>query len=125
PHASINNPTIHGHPMAKGAAAVGAAPFYNTPLCGVTTAILETFSSLGGGPILFDKSGARLATPEIRQKPDFVAPDRGNSTFFGRLALPTGADTGSVPQCADNTSYPHFAGTSAAAPHAAAVAALL
>ncbi len=116
------NATIQGHPGAAGAAAVGAAAFYNTPACGVTTAVLENYSSQGGAPILFDTTGTRLATPTLRQKPNFVAPDGGNDTFLG---FKDTGDKSSVASCANNTSYPNFFGTSAAAPHAAAIAALM
>lgn len=116
------NPTIQGHPGAAGAAAVGAAAFYNTPACGVTTAVLENYSSQGGTPILFDTSGTRLAAQTLRQKPNFVAPDGGNDTFLG---FKDTGDKSSVAQCANNASYPNFFGTSAAAPHAAAIAALM
>ena len=116
------NPTLQGHPGAAGAAAVGAAAFYNTPICGVTPATLETFSSQGGTPILFDTSGTRLATSTVRQKPNFVAPDAGYDTFLG---FKDTADQSTVAQCADNQNFPNFLGTSAAAPHAAAVAALM
>jgi hypothetical protein len=117
-----NNATIQGHPSAAGAAAVGAAAFYQTPGCGVTTAVLENFSSQGGAPILFDKTGTRLGTPTLRQKPNFVAPDGGNDTFLG---FKDTGDKSTVAQCANNSSFPNFFGTSAAAPHAAAIAALL
>jgi len=121
-----NNATIQGHPGAAGAAAVGAAFFPDTPLCGVTTAQLEAFSSFGGSPILFDASGNRLATPVVRQKPDFVAPDGVNSTFFGFTLASAGiTDTSTVAACANNASYPNYFGTSAAAPHAAGLAALM
>jgi hypothetical protein len=103
---------------------VGAAPFYNTPGCGVTPALPETYSAQGGSPILFDTSGNRLATPVIRQKPNFVGPDGGNNTFLG-FKIAAGRDTSTVVQCANNASYPNFFGTSAAAPHAAAIAALM
>jgi len=119
-----NNPTLQGHPGAAGAAAVGAAPFYKTPGCGQSPAVLETYSALGGSPILFDTSGNRLATPVKRQKPDFVGPDGGNDTFLG-FQIAAGRDTSTVPQCANNASYPNFFGTSAASPHAAAIAALM
>ena len=117
-----NNATLQGHPGAAGAAAVGAAAFYNTPSCGTTTAVLETFSSRGGTPILFDTSGNRLTSPTVRQKPDFVAPDAGNDTFLGFKDTKDGS---TVAQCAQNINYPNFLGTSAAAPHAAAIAALM
>jgi hypothetical protein len=124
-----NSATIQGHPGAAGAAAVGAAFFVDTPLClPGTQAQLESFSSLGGTPILFDTSGTRLATPVVRQKPDFVTADGVNNTFLGftlASATPPITDNSTVMQCANNPSYPNFLGTSAAAPHAAGLAALL
>jgi hypothetical protein len=117
------NPTLQGHPGAAGAAAVGAAPFYKTPGCGVTPAVLETFSSQGGTPILFDKAGNRLTTATTRQKPNFVAPDAGYNTFLG--FDDSSDDASKVTQCLDNQKFPNFLGTSAAAPHAAAIAALM
>jgi hypothetical protein len=118
--------TLQGHPSAAGAAAVGAVFFPNTPSCGVATPVLENFSSAGGDPILFDVTGARLATPAIRQKPDFVGPDGGNDTFLG-FTLASGGitDPSTVTACANNASFPNFFGTSAAAPHVASIAALL
>ncbi|MBD3883000.1 S8 family serine peptidase [Phormidium tenue FACHB-886] len=102
--------TIIGHPNSKGAIAVGAASFSTTPAYGGTTPQLEPFSSFGGTQILFDKQGNRLAAAEIRQKPEIVAPDRvSTAVTSSNLVL-------------DFSSFP---GTSAAAPHAAAVAALM
>jgi hypothetical protein len=121
---ATNSGTLQGHPGAAGALAVGAAFFVNTPSCGFTPT-LEFFSSAGGDPILFDSTGTRLTTPVTRQKPDLVGPDGGNDTFLG-FTLASGGitDSSTVPQCANNASYPNFFGTSAAAPHVASIAAL-
>jgi hypothetical protein len=124
---ATNSGTLQGHPSAVGAAAVGAVFFPNTISCGATTPTLEPFSSAGGDPILFDQTGKLLATPEIRQKPDFVSPDGGNDTFLGfTIGGTTGiTDPSTVPQCANNANFPNFFGTSAAAPHAASIAVLM
>ena len=123
---NTNSPTIQGHPSAATAAAVGAAFFFNTPQCGTSPATLESYSSAGGDPILFDTSGNRLATPVTRQKPDFVGPDGVNNTMLGdTLADQKQSFTTSIAGCTDNESFPNFFGTSAAAPHAAAAAALM
>ena len=104
--------TVFGHKNAAGAEAVGAAAYFSTPAFGVSPPLLESFSSSGPTPILFDLAGNRLATPDPRaDKPEIVAPDGADTTFFGTDA--------------DGNGFPNFFGTSAAAPHAAAVAALL
>jgi subtilisin family serine protease len=76
---------------------------------------VESFSSLGGDlPFYFDDSGNPLAgAPVTRFKPQIAAPDGTNTSFFG-------TDIGY-----DADTDPNFFGTSAAAPHAAAVAALM
>jgi hypothetical protein len=104
--------TSFGHANAAGAEAVAAAFYANTPEFGVTPAIVESFSSAGGVPIVFDLNGNRLSAPEVRNKPEITAPDGTNTTFFGSFDV-------------EPDGVPNFFGTSAAAPHAAAVAALL
>jgi Putative Ig domain/Subtilase family len=125
---ATNSATLQGHPSATGAAAVGAAAFYSTPSCnGGAAAQLEYFSAIGGAPILFNTSGTAI-TAEYRQKPDFVGPDGVNNTFLGFQINSNTApfvDNSTVPQCADEASYPNFFGTSAATPHAAGAAALM
>ena len=106
---NTNSSTSYGHANAAGAQAVGAARYSRTPAFGVSPPLREAFSSKGGTPILFDTSGNPVNI--LRQKPDFVAPDGGDNTFFGSDYEGNGS--------------PNFFGTSAAAPHAAGMAALL
>src|SRR6185312_1788274 len=108
---ATNSSTIYGHINAATAEAVGAAAYFNTPAFGVSPPVIDFYSSSGGTPILFDSAGNRLANAEIGSKPEIVAPDGGDTTFFG-------TDT-------NGNGFPNFFGTSAAAPHAAGVAALL
>jgi hypothetical protein len=112
-YGAAENPTVYGHPMAEQAMAVAAAPYFRTQneyAC-ADCPTLESFSSKGGIPILFDRDGNAISPP-VRQKPDVTAADGINNTFFG------------------NTDYegdgnPNFFGTSAAAPNVAAIAALV
>ncbi|WP_437970614.1 hypothetical protein WMF04_15560 [Sorangium sp. So ce260] len=117
--------TTYGHSNAAGAEAVGAAAWYQTeewgsplePEC--RPACLNSFSSVGGTPILFDDRGRRLPAPEVRLKPGVTGPDGGNTTFFfSPLTL-------EIPGSTEPDRFPNFFGTSASAPHVAAVAALL
>lgn len=96
--------TIYGHPNASGAIAIGAVRFANPGRFDRSNPRLAEFSSRGGTPILFDAAGTRLSMPEIRVKPELVAPD----------AVATSLEA-----------FRPFSGTSAAAPHAAGVAALM
>lgn len=117
--------TLYGHANAAGAEAVGAAAWYQTaqwgsplrPQC--RPACLDSFSSAGGTPILFGKDGRRLKVPEYRIKPGVTGPDGGNTTFF---LFDLDFD---VPGSREPDGFPNFFGTSASAPHVAAVAALV
>ncbi|SOE23669.1 Subtilase family protein [Spirosomataceae bacterium TFI 002] len=100
-----------GHSNATGAIATGAAHYVKTPAFGVNPPEVESFSSKGGTKVIFSKEGIRLASPIDRFKPEITAPDGANNSFFGYDSEPDG--------------FPNFFGTSAAAPHAAAVAALM
>ncbi|HTJ18941.1 MAG TPA: hypothetical protein VL494_19300 [Steroidobacteraceae bacterium] len=117
--------TLYGHANAAGAEAIGAAPWYNTSAFGpqnkpeCAPACLELFSSAGGVPILFDKNGRRFPFPLVRIKPGFTGPDGGNTTFFvADIAAP-------IPGSNEPDGFPNFFGTSASAPHVAAIGALM
>jgi hypothetical protein len=94
----------HNHePGAISAAAVGPFPPY----------LPEDYSSPGPTYILFDADANRLAQPIVRQKPDIAAATNVNTTFFGSDST------------RDPDTFPNFGGTSAAAPSAAGIAALV
>lgn len=101
-------PTIFGHNGGSGVLSVAAVPFNDG-------SAPEPYSSRGPvthyfGPADDSLPAPPLAEPEVLAKPDFAASDCGLTTFF----LPT-----STP------GIHRFCGTSAAAPHAAAVVALM
>lgn len=100
-------PTISGHAGAPGVDAVAAYDYR-------ALAVPEPFTSLGPVTIYFNRDGARLPTPEVRQQPSIAAPDNVDTSFF-----PADGDD------PDQDGFPNFPGTSAAAPHVAGVAALL
>jgi len=104
---SYSTPITYGHNSAAGANGVAAySPFQpNIP---------EDFTSTGPVRIVWDRNNNRIPDDQqVRLKPEMAAMDGGNTTFFT-------ADTGR-----DLDTFPNFFGTSAAAPTAASVAALV
>ncbi|WP_310392033.1 T9SS type A sorting domain-containing protein [Hymenobacter sp.] len=108
--------TLVGHANAPLVTAVAAAPYFQTPVFNPATPVpvVEAFSSLGGTPLLFDNNGNRRR-PLVLPKPEITGPDGTNTSFFPDFP---GADF-------DRDGFPNFFGTSASAPHVAAVAALM
>jgi hypothetical protein len=111
---------IYGHATSADAITV-AASFYaeidsDGALQGDPTLVdTEAFSSRGGDiAIYFSADGSAVGSePDERFKPDVAGPDGANTSFFG------------IDSAADEDVLPNFFGTSAAAAHVAAVAALL
>ena len=99
-------PTVVGHAEESLALTVGAVPYNDA-----TTP--ESFSSRGPaviyfGPTVNTTPASPLPQADVRTKPELAATDGGRTTFFGEF-----------------TDAYRFFGTSAAAPHAAAIGALL
>ena len=116
--AIFNSAQIYGHAAAAGVVAVAAVDYREIEQDGDRTPPLnvinvERFSSLGGVlPFFYAGNGTPLpGGVQLRAKPELAAPDGTNTTFFV--------------QDSDGDGFPNFFGTSAAAPHAAAVAALV
>jgi hypothetical protein len=100
----VVGPTIFGHNGTNTVGSTAAIPFSDSTRS-------EDFSSRGPVTLLFadTPSTTPLVVPRVLAKPDFAATDGVRTTFFAQLV-------GGVER---------FFGTSAAAPHAAAVGALL
>jgi len=119
-------PTLFGHVAAPGVLSTGAVGWFEVPPydeteLGSRHTDAEPFTSLGGElPIQFAPDGT--FTGSTTNEPDLAAVDVNNTTFFGTTAgqaIRTRQDG----EPADG--FPNFLGSSAAAPNAAAVAALL
>lgn len=101
-----NTVTTAGHATSRGANGVAAYSVFKPNLP-------EYYSSPGPATFYFDKNSNRLPVPEVRQQPRVAAADAANTSFF------------TSDSSADLDTNPNFAGTSAAGPHAAAIAALV
>jgi subtilisin family serine protease len=109
------NGNIAGHAAAAGAVAVAAvdvATSFPQPFKGGTTNPVESFESDGPRRVFFQPNGTAITPGDfsatggvVRQKPDLAAADGGATSVSDR--------------------FEKFFGTSAAAPHAAAIAALV
>lgn len=104
---SYTTPTTGGHNAAAGCNGAAAYSVFRP-------SIPESFTSPGPVTVYFDPSGNRLATPDVRLQPAIAAADAANESFFS-------SDSGNDP----DTISRNFSGTSAAAPHATAIAALV
>ena len=109
----VVGPTIFGHAGAASAVSVAAIPYFEN-------SEVEAYSSRGPvthyfGPVQGSVPAPALGSPEQLAKPDLTATDCGATTFFAQFFRFFPSESKEW----------HFCGTSAAAPHAAAVAALV
>jgi subtilisin family serine protease len=107
----VVGPTVFGHAGSAAAITLGAIPFTESATAPREP---ESYSSRGPvthyfGPVTSIAPAAAFAAPEALRKPNLTATDCASTTFFAQLI--GGAF--------------YFCGTSEAAPHAAAVAALM
>ena len=110
--------TCVGHSQAEGGFGVGASAYFNNSEFGEAVSDINGFSSVGGVPIFLDPIGNRLPGPVVREQPYITGPDGANTTFFPPFQPAENFDV-------EGDGFPNFFGTSASAPHIAAVAALL
>ncbi|HEY5334243.1 MAG TPA: S8 family serine peptidase [Solirubrobacterales bacterium] len=107
----IVGPTVYGHAGSGAAITLGAVAYTESAIAPKEP---ERYSSRGPvthyfGPVTSITPAAELAAPEALRKPNLTATDCASTTFFAQK----------------QAGVYHFCGTSEAAPHAAAVAALM
>lgn len=116
---SRDSHVLYGHPLAEAALAVAAVNYYEVITDGMAQndphqIDPEFFSSQGGNAtIYFSPTGEPYQVPVKRFKPDIASVDGTNNSFFVFDAE------------FDEDDSPNFFGTSAAAPHAAGIVALM
>ena len=104
PAAGNGSGNLRGQELIPDVNTVGAIYYGDSLAYGQSPAATEFFSDSGPGSLYYDSNGVPYATPQSAGKVDFVAPDGVNVPVPG---------------------FAPFFGTSAAAPDAAAVAALV
>ena len=117
--AYLGDRTIYGHSAAENVQAIAALFYWEEQQNGnfivpLMQLDVESFSSLGGAlPFWFPDAGMpRNAVAQTRNKPDLTGIDGVDTTFFGSSDF-------------EPNGWQNFYGTSAAAPHVAAIAALM
>ena len=111
---TYNTVTTGGHAMSPSCNGCAAYSVFRPSLP-------ETFTSPGPVTIYYDKNDNRLATPEVRLQPRIALADGANVTANLSTLAGFASDNGSDPDATEG----QFFGTSAAGPHAAAIAALV
>ena len=96
--------SVMGHALISGVNAVGAVTYNDTPAFGISPAAPAFYSATGPGTILYSAQGQLLPIPIHANAPGFLSVSGSSTTVAG---------------------FAPFAGTSAAAPNAAAVGALM
>lgn len=103
---TYNTANIKGHAISKGCNGTAAYSVFRPSLP-------ESGTSPGPAVIFFDRNAKLLPVPEVRLAPLVAAADGANDSDF------------STDSASDTDTLPNFFGTSAAAPHAAAIAGLV
>jgi len=122
-------PTMYGHPVATGVFGVGAVPWYDAgqylsaPNTGPNANRIDpqTYTALGGALERHFRPDGTFRRATQGPQPIIAATDGNNTSFFGTPWEKTPLDD----EGGEDDGAPNFFGTSAAAPNAAAVAALL
>ncbi|WP_139150851.1 PKD domain-containing protein [Halofilum ochraceum] len=121
--------TMYGHTVATGVFGVGAVPWYDAgrylaaPNTGPSASRIDpqSYTALGGALERHFRPDGTFRRATQGPQPVIAATDGNNTSFFGTPWDNTGLED----EGGEDDTHPNFFGTSAAAPNAAAVAALL